>query len=333
MIMSLNFLRTALAVSLIMSAGLARAEDPVITREWQTDFIRVGFNDSVPSNCVMPTVAATNSWNAVGADFYHELDLFTRHPLIANQTAAFNGKNITIEPSDDIRPDAVMSTRLDPDPSGAGNLVNADIRVNRRILEAGDISCSTAEVVPADKVDWESAILHEFGHGIGFVQDVNEPTCSMHWSLTDGEKRRVLCAAEKQAYIDAYGKKFKILSIPNVSGPQQTDIPAKVIYEGTPVFPVERRTKYISCPSGWSCSNYNGTYSSATSSTLTFNFRCDPSVPLPTATFQWRTTLIDANGKETDSVDHTSTCTKPPGTLNKNSGDKPTGINRVIITN
>jgi N-acetylmuramoyl-L-alanine amidase len=137
--------------------------------------------------------------------------------------------------------------------------------------------------------------------------------------------------AEKGYRLNAAGKTacepFKISSIPNVSGPQNTNIPANINYVGYPQFSVTRKTEIISCASGWSCSNYNGSYTSSVPSPLTFNFRCSVSSSKPTATFRWRTTLTDVDGVVTNSVEHTSTCTAPVTTTSSSKGrpsDKPT---------
>jgi len=95
---------------------------------------------------------------------------------------------------------------------------------------------------------------------------------------------------------------FVIDTIPNVTGPQGVNIPATINFKGYPRFTVRRATKIVTCASGWKCSDYNGTYTSNVPSPLTFNFRCNNSTPLPTATFRWRTTLTDASGIFTNSV-------------------------------
>src|SRR3546814_1917069 len=56
---------------------------------------------------------------------------------------------------------------------------------------------------------------------------------------------------EKGLRLKAEGKTcepFKIASIPNVSGPHNTDIPAEIHYKGYPQFPVEQKTENVGCP-------------------------------------------------------------------------------------
>ncbi|MBT2745547.1 MULTISPECIES: S1 family peptidase [unclassified Lysobacter] len=120
---------------------------------------------------------------------------------------------------------------------------------------------------------------------------------------------------------------FAISSIPNVAGPQNVNIPAKVFFTGYTHFPVLRHTAIVSCPSGWSCSDYDATYQSATASPLTFNFLCSASSP--TATFRWKTTLKGADGVESNAVEHTSTCTANPGVVAKSR--RATGRPKIEI--
>ncbi|MCF5091176.1 hypothetical protein GIW57_13480 [Stenotrophomonas sp. PA-6-5C] len=192
--------------------------------------------------------------------------------------------------------------------------------------------CTTAPTIPADRFDGESALLHEFGHAVGFDHG-DDSNCPMYPTMPAGQVKRVLCEAEMEEYLWAYGLPFKILSLANVSGPQGVNIPASVHYQGNPAFPVKRQTKIVQCASGWTCSDYNGTYTSATPSPLTFNFRCTNTSPLPTATFRWRTTLTDANGVVTNAVEHTSTCTRPAGTVaNASRAGDGNSANRIVIT-
>src|SRR3546814_18911980 len=89
---------------------------------------------------------------------------------------------------------------------------------------------------------------------------------------------------------------FKIASIPNVSGPHNTDIPAEIHYKGYPQFPVEQKTENVGCPDTWVCSSSNKMHT-ASELSLEFNFHCAASPATPTSTFQWKTTLTDAHGR------------------------------------
>ncbi|MEI2454616.1 hypothetical protein [Lysobacter firmicutimachus] len=325
--------RMLVATALAVCGFQASAQAPVITSQWEAASVNIGFHDSV-SACIFSSIGASNTWNRVGVDLHLQTDSLASHPRVDEQTQAYNYSHITVEDDAQLLPGALMEARIMTN-SQTGTILNADIFVDRRHMNQTQglfqFSCDTGSSVPPDKYDWESAILHEFGHIVGFQHTYDQTGCSMYKTLKEGESRRVLCEAEKQEYIRAYGLTFRIMALENVAGPQGANIPARVFYKGTPVFPVRRETKIVECASGWECSDYIGTYTAQTPSPLTFYFRCTNTTPLPTATFRWRTTLIDANGMKTNSVDHTSTCTTPPGAIQTDSAD-PVGGNRIIIT-
>src|SRR3546814_18483794 len=65
----------------------------------------------------------------------------------------------------------------------------------------------------------------------------------------------------------------------------------------------------VGCPDTWDCSSYNKMHT-ASELSLEFNFHCAASPATPTATFQWKTTLTDADGVVTNVIQHSSTCTR-----------------------
>src|SRR3546814_19898402 len=81
---------------------------------------------------------------------------------------------------------------------------------------------------------------------------------------------------EKGLRLKAEGKTcepFKIASIPNVSGPHNTDITAEIHYKGYPQFPVEQNQDNVGCPDTWDCSSYNKVHT-ATELSLELNYHC-----------------------------------------------------------
>ncbi|QWP75779.1 hypothetical protein J5226_19530 [Lysobacter sp. K5869] len=334
--MKSGLLRIALATAIAASTGVASATPPVIYGKYGTRSITVGFHNSIPTDCISSTIVAANAWNMVYADFDFKLNTASFQPRFEEQTPTFDDQNVTVQDGTPQNPNAIMTTRVRVNTS-TKLIENTDITVDkRRINQTGSspvakLSCTGLNPTPADQLDFESSILHELGHVTGLEDVGDDASCALYYSLPLGIQRRALCADEKQAHIANYGKRFQILSLANVAGPQGVDIPARVFYDGTPKFPVQRKTKIVECASGWSCSDYNGTYSSAAPSPLTFNFKCTPSSPMATATFRWRTTLTDANGVITNAVDHTSTCTKP-ATAKAGSAHELGGVNRIVIT-
>lgn len=333
--------RATLACVLLALGGFGRAQPPTITPKWAVPTIGLGTERSIPVSCDPASIAASDTWNSVGANFFFVFNSASYHARIASQPLDFNRSNITIEDGVMVNANAIMEANTEL--FSSGDIANVDIivdrlRINTTTPDPGSslLSCSSSSTVPSNMVDWETTLLHELGHAVGFAHTKTERTCSMFEGIARGENRRALCELEKQEYIRKYNARARIAriaGIPNVTGPQFVNIPAQVFYDGTLRFPVRRSTKIVQCASGWSCSDYDGDYSSSTQSPLGFNFKCDPSEPLPTATFQWRTTLIDANGAVTNAVDHTSTCTMPASSPSGAGKERSPGINRVIVTN
>lgn len=339
--MNANLMRVTLALALMTASGLSHATPPGFTIKWSVqNVLGVGTGRSIPVSCDPFSAAATNTWNAVGANFQYNFNSTNYHARIAEQPQDFNYKNVTIEDGVLDAPTWVMkTTSQEYTTTTPRSLANTDIIVDKRRINQptplppdapNQIACASGAV--PGSFDWQSAILHELGHAFGMFQhSTDDPTCAMYTTVYPAVLVRNLCEAEKQAFLTAYGDKFAITSIPDVTGPQFVNIPAQIFFDGAPKFPLTRQTKTIQCASGWSCDDYNGNHSSG-ASPLAFNFKCDPSEPLPTATFRWRTTLTDANGMVSNAVEHSSTCTKPAGKLIKTSG-KSKGGNRVIVTN
>ncbi|MBX9400214.1 hypothetical protein K4L06_02755 [Lysobacter sp. BMK333-48F3] len=331
-VVTLQLMAAAIALT---CASTASATPPVIFGKYGVRSVTIGFHTSIPTDCASASIFAANEWNAAGADFDLKTTT-TSHARFEDQPLTFDYQNVTVQDGAPPNPNAIMTARVKRNTT-TGIIENADIIVDqRRINQTGPqpvdkLNCAGLNPTPVNEVDFHSAVLHELGHVVGLEDVLDEPSCALYYSLPSGVRRRALCASEKQAHIANYGKRFQIVSIPNVTGPQGVNIPAQIHYEGTPTFPVQRNTKIIQCASGWTCSDYNGTYSSATPSPLNFNFRCGNSSSLPTATFLWRTTLTDAKGVVTNAVEHTSTCTSTTGARGTNA--TPKAVNRVIITN
>jgi len=323
----------AMVTGLLMAAGSTFATPPVTFGKWDKRSVKVGFHDSVPSQCIEQTLFATTEWDNSGADFAFDVDVVGRHPALADQTQAFDLDHVTFEVGVPSNPNAVMIARVGNTP-GTTTIVNADVIVDSRRLQTTPttvlkLSCEGVTAPPIDKIDFQSAALHELGHALGYDDVQDDTTCALYKSLPPGVWRRGLCADEKQAHISNYGKRFRIVSIPNVIGPRGVNIPVQIHYDGTPTFPVQRTTKNIECPIGWTCSDGGGTISS-TPSPITYNTKCSNTYPQPTSTFRWRTTLTDANGIVTNAVEHTSTCTSTTATKGKNTALE--GIDRVTVS-
>jgi hypothetical protein len=102
---------------------------------------------------------------------------------------------------------------------------------------------------------------------------------------------------------------FSITSVPDVSGPRGGPaIPGKIYFAGFPQFPLSWKLENVSCSTGNTCTGLTGTYSSEVPSPLSFTFSCSGSSSTTTVS-TWKSTLIDADGVKTGSVEHKLTCT------------------------
>lgn len=212
--MHARMLSRMLATGLGLSINCcAIAAGPVNEAQWDGPSIRSGFHLSIAdAGCVFAGLGASNSWNAVPADFAIVTDVFYSHPRVSEQTQDFNYANITIEDAASLSgPYALMEARTLVAPGG-GTIINSDIYVLRARLDPasanGGFSCSLSDNVPQDEYDFESALLHELGHSLGFhltSEYQDDPSCAMYYGLQIGENRRELCDAERQEYIDSYG--------------------------------------------------------------------------------------------------------------------------------
>ncbi|WCE05855.1 hypothetical protein [Pseudoxanthomonas sp. JBR18] len=201
-----------LAMTFAMNSALAAG--PVNEAQWPGQGIRQGFHDSITNaGCAFASLGASNSWNAVNASFAIAADLFYTYPRVQDQTQAFNYQYITVEDAPNLpSPTALMKTRILRDPGG-GTIINADIfvissRLDPAYADDGGFYCLTSSNVPGDQFDFESSMLHEFGHALGFqvtAEYYGDVNCAMYYGLAAGQARRTLCNTEKQEFLDAYG--------------------------------------------------------------------------------------------------------------------------------
>lgn len=234
----------ALLAGIAAWSGLAQAQEtPELAYLWETTSNAVGFHESV-SACIYPTIGAANTWNAVGAGYYFWTDSVANQPRVATQTQAYNYSHHTVEDKEIPDLNVPMQTAQTRTGQTLTTMINSDTYVDRARMsplnpQRVGFTCTAGSTVPADKLDWQTAMLHELGHAAGFIDDHNITSrrCAMYYAKLAGENQRVLCDAEKQNYLKGYGLQFKILSIPNVTGPHNTNILAKINFKERRPFP------------------------------------------------------------------------------------------------
>jgi hypothetical protein len=209
-------LSIALGSAMSLLANNALAAGPINEAQWLGGSIRQGFHESITeAGCTFASLGASNSWNAVNAGFVILADLFYTFPRVQDQTQTFNYQYITVEDAPTLSsPTALMETRV-LTTGGGGTIVNADVFVIRSRLDPaysddGGFYCLTSSNIPEEQFDFESTMLHEFGHALGFhltSEYYDDASCAMYYGLASGQSRRILCAAEKQEFLDAYGSR------------------------------------------------------------------------------------------------------------------------------
>lgn len=102
-----------------------------------------------------------------------------------------------------------------------------------------------------------------------------------------------------------------ITNAPPVTGPHRTDIPYTVQFSGSPTYPMYLRTKIVTCPTGYSCSQISEQYifPSSTPGTLQAKARCTVARPVPGSVIVVDRYLEDGDGVRSPLVRSSITCT------------------------
>lgn len=209
------------AISCLLNSSMAtsqRIPEPRIPRYpagfnavFKKGLRAVGVNVGFPAACDGELQRATNTWNSQGANFrwvYDKKNSLTTQPAQGDPL-----ERTTIEERSWNSDNAVATTfKLWGDDIG---LLDSDIVVNSRlfffeIYYYGDVWCNAvpwAGTLPNNKFDFESVILHEFGHALGMVDKSFVTSCVMSPSLIRGAIRRTPCSQEVQSFRSAYQNK------------------------------------------------------------------------------------------------------------------------------
>lgn len=174
-----------------------------------------------PDKCRPAMARAVQTYNAAGSRL-----VLTHSPSVTstrNLEGSQNDSDLTVSYGTTASPTtpaqappirSSASTRAD---FGPGFLVSdADVIVSFNLLfyntsttdSAGAFFCPTAagQTVPADKLDFETIVLHEMTHDVGLAH-FSSSSCVMFASINygDGSKRRTYCPAELSVIRSLYG--------------------------------------------------------------------------------------------------------------------------------
>lgn len=175
----------------------------------------VKINSALPVLCDTNTNAAANTVNAIGANF--QLTGTTQHFTSSYYDATQDPDFINIQDA------SAMSTIMRtiiwtydyPDPPDKS--IDASIYVNadRLYYDSGDTVKSTDLICGTtitssnigQRVDYQSAMLHEFGHILGMDHRTDGLTgpCVMTTYLNGGQIKRSFCSDESNLMLGFYG--------------------------------------------------------------------------------------------------------------------------------
>jgi hypothetical protein len=174
-----------------------------------------------PDKCRPALARAVTTYNAAGSRlvFAHSPTTTTTLNLEGSQ----NNSDLIVSYGSTVNPDAaaeappVRSTRSTSTVYGPGFLVSdTDVIVNFNLLfyqpsdtnSAGAFFCPTAAgaATPADKLDFETTILHEITHGAGLAH-FSSTACTMYYRGEWGTlgQKRSYCATERDQLRLLYG--------------------------------------------------------------------------------------------------------------------------------
>lgn len=130
-------------------------------------------------------------------------------------------------------------------------------------------------------------------------------------------RKAAMLGVEKGYRMHREGKpchRWALNAVANASGPQNQNIPITADFQGYPKLPVRAELKVVSCATGWNCSNSTRATTMISDTRLTYNVKCTSTTPQPDASFTVTTTLVDADGVRTKSLQHAYVCTQPATT-------------------
>lgn len=203
----------ATAVALLI-ADPASAQSVHQEFYWRTPSMGVKINYALPAICDTATANAAATMNGMGVKF--QLTGTTTHYTSQYVSADQDAGYVNIQPASGLG--VIMRTQTyhyaNPTPPreaiDALVLVNADrlYYVGDEVEQPTDLFCG--HTLPAggigQRVDYQSAMTHEFGHvfGMGHRSDGSTGPCLMTQYLRAGEVKRSYCPDERSLMLGFY---------------------------------------------------------------------------------------------------------------------------------
>jgi hypothetical protein len=217
-------IRFIVCCSLLAAAPAAAQTNPPISEKYDVATRDVKIHDSMPIFCDSPTVAAANTINAANANirltntgniFGPEWinDNYREDQYINIVPATMNGYGASATTATTIRYSEAPYWAWET----YGQILDSNIYVNHDLLYYGsgtdtqqtyDLFCSESfQGTIGQKADYQSVMLHEMGHALGFRHRTDGTTgpCVMAEYLARGTFKRAFCADETAKLREVYG--------------------------------------------------------------------------------------------------------------------------------
>lgn len=280
------------------------------------------------------------SWKDLAARYYIKSLLPDEGPTIWNRFPEGKPKRRDIREQDDdiaararyanhINAETLISLHTNAAASTArGALVMTKIDDPSSVQLSNNILCYMKEQITAQGDYPDFVIRPELANGNNKaeVRDAEMPTALIEVGFhTNSEDAAALQDSEFQAAamkgVEKGYRTFKagetdcrpltITSAPPVTGPHLTDIPYTVQFSGSPTYPMYLRTKIVTCPEGYHCSQTSEQYvfPNDTPGTLKATARCTVVRPVPGSVIVVDRYLEDGDGVRSPLVRSSITCT------------------------
>jgi len=198
----------------LITATQAQAQSIHQEMYWRAASKPVKINTSIPASCDTPTANAAATINGMGVKFQltGSGTYFTSNYITASGDPDF----VNIQDASGLG--VIMRTQFYyyDNPSGPDEAIDALVLVNgdrlyygTETLQSTDFYCDA--YVPSagigQRTDYQSAMLHEFGHviGMGHRTDGTTGPCLMTQYLRSGEVKRSYCPDERGLMLGFYG--------------------------------------------------------------------------------------------------------------------------------
>lgn len=194
------------AVIISASVSLPVSAQTMLAK-WRTSSRQLVLHVEMDPICDNDTARAVSVWNSLNGSFKWQFD--KRSSLVVQRAAGDPEARTTVEIGATSSSTAAASTNVTYWEDGF-RMLDADIAFNSNFyyFQNGDsprMFCSVnGSPVHYAKYDYQSLLIHEVGHSVGFREDYNNPLCAMYYTITYGVSRRTLCTGERNEFLRYY---------------------------------------------------------------------------------------------------------------------------------